>query len=376
MLPVGSEVMLQRVVRLLSTQVGPIVVVAAAEQELPDLSENWLNANRPLASGPVTGSSVRIVRDPVEYRGPLAGLAVGLSHLRGEVDMVYVSACDVPLLQPAFIRAMIEALADAEIAVPFDGCYHHPLAAAYRVSVLPVIEELLAADQLRLSSLLEQCRTREVPVEQLRQVDPQLDSLHNTNTPEEYQQALHRLASGDLAMSLRPLPPYTHIPGVTPHPLRDPAGHSYEATHSSPGHSSPTVHASLTWDELLDHPEFRWAVRLFNHGYYWESHEAWESLWHGAGRCGGQADFLKGLIKLAAAGVKLGEQNLIGVERHSRRALELFWELYHQRASMNDISAAVPLSELMQIADQLRQHPPRPPEDCTGTPRPSLGRLP
>lgn len=177
-------------------------------------------------------------------------------------------------------------------------------------------------------------------------------------------------------MSLRPLPPYTHIPGVTPHPLRDPAGHSYQATGASPAHSSPTAHAPPTWDELPDHPEFLWAVQLFHAGYYWESHEAWESLWHDAGRRGALADFIKGLIKLAAAGVKLREHNLTGVERHARRALELFSELHQQRASMNDISEGVPLSELMLIADQLRQHPPQPPDDRTGIPRPSLGRLP
>ncbi len=195
LLPVGSEVMLQRVVRILSSQVNPVVVAASADQELPDLSEEWLNANRLLTGDNATGSPIRMARDPVEYRGPLAGLAVGMHQLWGEVDLVYVSACDAPLLQPAFIRAMIDALGEAEIAVPFDGRYHHPLAAVYRLSVLPVIEELLAADRLRPVFLFEQCRTREIPVEELRRIDPQLDSLCNTNTPEEYQQALARLAT-------------------------------------------------------------------------------------------------------------------------------------------------------------------------------------
>jgi hypothetical protein len=45
-------------------------------------------------------------------------------------------------------------------------------------------------------------------------------------------------------------------------------------------------------------------IDLFNFGYWWESHEAWEGLWRACGRRGPAADFLKGLIKLAAAGVK------------------------------------------------------------------------
>lgn len=199
MLPVGDEVMLQRVVRRLGSRVSPIVVVAAADQELPDLSEEWFRATRrPAVPSELRASGslpiVHIARDAVEYRGPLAGLAVGMIQLKGEVDLVYASACDAPLLKPAFVSALIEALGDAEIAVPFDGRYHHPLAAVYRLSVLPKIENLLATDRLRPVFLFEECRTREVQIEELRRIDQELDSLCNTNTPEEYERALRRIA--------------------------------------------------------------------------------------------------------------------------------------------------------------------------------------
>jgi predicted metal-dependent hydrolase len=63
---------------------------------------------------------------------------------------------------------------------------------------------------------------------------------------------------------------------------------------------------------------------LFNHGYYWEAHEEWEGLWHACGRRGTTADFLKGLIKLAAAGVKVREGQPRGVLSHARGAAALF----------------------------------------------------
>jgi predicted metal-dependent hydrolase len=63
---------------------------------------------------------------------------------------------------------------------------------------------------------------------------------------------------------------------------------------------------------------------LFNAGYYWEAHEVWEELWHIEGRRGPTADVLKGLIKLAAAGVKVREGRENGVRSHCRRAAELF----------------------------------------------------
>ena len=65
-------------------------------------------------------------------------------------------------------------------------------------------------------------------------------------------------------------------------------------------------------------------MRLFDAGYYWEAHEVWETLWHAAGRRGPTADILRGLIKLAAAGVKVRERREAGVRTHARRASECF----------------------------------------------------
>jgi hypothetical protein len=63
---------------------------------------------------------------------------------------------------------------------------------------------------------------------------------------------------------------------------------------------------------------------LFNAGYYWEAHECWEALWHAHGRHGATADLLKGLIKLAAAGVKVRQRQRHGVVTHARRAAACF----------------------------------------------------
>jgi uncharacterized protein len=112
----------------------------------------------------------------------------------------------------------------------------------------------------------------------------------------------------------REFPPYTYVPGQAPHPVRDPAGHMY---------GEAPAPAQLLVEEWWNCEEYLWGIDLFNHGYYWEAHEAWEGLWHAAGRAGPVADFLKGLIKLAAAGVKTREGSLSGRQRHLRRAGEL-----------------------------------------------------
>jgi molybdopterin-guanine dinucleotide biosynthesis protein A len=91
---------------------------------------------------------------------------------------------------PAFVERMFDSLEDYDIVVPRDGEFHHPLAAVYRPGVLGRIEELLAADRLRPRFLFDEVRTRELPVDELRAVDPELSTLKNLNSPEDYNSAL------------------------------------------------------------------------------------------------------------------------------------------------------------------------------------------
>ena len=93
--------------------------------------------------------------------------------------------------------------------------------------------------------------------------------------------------------SPRPLPPYRFVPGETPHPTRDPRGHSFGVKAEVPG----------PWrlEDWRDLDEWLWAVDLFNQGYWWESHEALEALWHAAGRTKARARFIQSLVHLSAA---------------------------------------------------------------------------
>jgi hypothetical protein len=112
------------------------------------------------------------------------------------------------------------------------------------------------------------------------------------------------------------LPPYTHVPGKTPHPFSDPRGHHFGRRPERPDPPDPA-----RWQACRP---YLYGLDLFNHGYYWEAHEVWEGLWHASGRKGWTATFLKGLIQLAAAGVKVRENRPVGVRTHARRAAALF----------------------------------------------------
>lgn len=94
-------------------------------------------------------------------------------------------------------------------------------------------------------------------------------------------------------------PPYAFIPGQHPHPTRHPEGHSY-------GHEEAEVDY-LTPSEWRQSSDYLFGVDLYNHGFYWEAHEAWEGLWLAARAQADdeQALFLQGLIQLAAASLKI-----------------------------------------------------------------------
>jgi molybdenum cofactor guanylyltransferase len=172
LLPFGPETMLQRVVRLLETVVSPIVVVAASDQQLPPLPPD-----------------VIVTRDEREGRGPLEGLRAGLKALPVDVDAAYVTSCDVPLLVPGFVRQMIDLADGYDVAVVEQDGFAHPLSAVYRRATLPYVEDLLAHDRLRPAFLFEAVNTRRVASAQLT-ADPELRTLRNVNTRDDYEQAL------------------------------------------------------------------------------------------------------------------------------------------------------------------------------------------
>jgi molybdopterin-guanine dinucleotide biosynthesis protein A len=163
---------------------GPVVVVRAPGQELPALP-----------------ADVELVEDAREGRGPLQGIAAGLAHMRERADACFVSSVDVPLLHPLFVRRVVAALDDeTDVVVPHAQGHRHPLAAAYRTSLLDDVEALIAADRMKPAFLFERCRVKRLGDadllgdRRLASADPELASLLNLNEPADYAQARARPA--------------------------------------------------------------------------------------------------------------------------------------------------------------------------------------
>ena len=152
-----------------------------------------------------------------------------------------------------------------------------------------------------------------------------------------------------------PFPPYSFVPGRFPHPESDPQGHSFGVPRGAP---APLVPG--------DGPSCRTYLRgldLLNGGYFWESHVEFESLWIACGRAGLVAEFLKGLIKLAAAGVKHLQEKPAGVRSHSVKAAG-HWRAV---ARHHDVLLGFRLADLIELAETITRD---------GWPKPSPVLLP
>jgi hypothetical protein len=93
-----------------------------------------------------------------------------------------------------------------------------------------------------------------------------------------------------------PFPSYRFVPGLNPHPNRDPKGHNYGTPEPKPPHLPPELWKT---NEM-----YLYGIDLYNFAYWWECHVALEGLWHAAGRKSVQAQFLQGIIQVAASNLK------------------------------------------------------------------------
>jgi molybdopterin-guanine dinucleotide biosynthesis protein A len=175
-----GSTLLYRMTGLLARSVGgPIVVVAAPDQDLPDLPD-----------------AVEVVRDPTEGLGPLQGLAAGLTAAAEYRTTAFVCSTDMPFLHPAFVFRVLAGLDEVEVALPRVGGFRQPMAAGYRTELGERAGELIATGARTPGQLFDVSTVRELSAEDLladptlAELDPDLASVRNLNTPEQYEEAL------------------------------------------------------------------------------------------------------------------------------------------------------------------------------------------
>lgn len=168
LLTVGGQSLLERLIAVFQSSMQEILLVTR-EPEL------------------YTGYPLRIVRDIYSVRSSLTGIHAGLKQTRA--DYALVVPCDAPLLQPAVVRMLIQAIEPGvDVVIPIINDFYEPLCAIYSKQCLNPIENQLDRGDYKITRFFDAVHIKPIPEAQIKTVDPQLQSFINVNTPEAFEE--------------------------------------------------------------------------------------------------------------------------------------------------------------------------------------------
>ncbi|MDD1698025.1 MAG: molybdenum cofactor guanylyltransferase [Methanoregula sp.] len=125
---------------------------------------------------------IRCITDIRGGIGPIGGLHAG--SLAAEGEFIFVSACDMPCINPAVITYLFDCIDSYDAVIPrWNPDMLEPLHAVYRRSAL--LTYLESHDSLSLRAMVRSLSARYVPVDELKILDPALKTFTNINKLED-----------------------------------------------------------------------------------------------------------------------------------------------------------------------------------------------
>ncbi|MEE9583422.1 MAG: molybdenum cofactor guanylyltransferase [Dehalococcoidales bacterium] len=168
----GNESLLQQVISCVSLLSSDIILVVANNRSVPEY----------------TGyPKLKVVTDIYPGKGPLGGIYSGLAASASFYNLVV--AADMPFLNQALLRYMIQISTNFDLVVPRMGRLVEPLHAIYTKSCLIPIERMIKQDILRIDLLFDQVKVRYVETEEIERFDPKHLSFFNVNTKADLEKA-------------------------------------------------------------------------------------------------------------------------------------------------------------------------------------------
>lgn len=131
-----------------------------------------------------------VVVDRYERQSPLVGALTGFEKVQGEYSMLL--PCDTPLISSRVLSLLLDLCINRNAAIPrWPSGYIEPLQAVYRTKpALMAAETALKEKKSDMRSMiLYMRRVRYISTMVLRQVDPELLTFFNINTPQDLKRA-------------------------------------------------------------------------------------------------------------------------------------------------------------------------------------------
>jgi molybdopterin-guanine dinucleotide biosynthesis protein A len=151
---------------------------------LPLFSEILLSANDPK---PYSGLGLRVVPDLFAEPCSLSGIHALLKAVTA--PRVFVVACDLPFLNPALIRRLLEVPGDFDVIVPESDQGLEPLHAIYSRSCIPAIELAAANANWKVSGFYEGLWVDWLPISDGDWLVNGRSPFTNANTPDDWKHA-------------------------------------------------------------------------------------------------------------------------------------------------------------------------------------------
>jgi molybdopterin-guanine dinucleotide biosynthesis protein A len=130
----------------------------------------------------------RTVPDALPLRCSLTGLYTAL--VTAPCPLVLVAPCDVPFVEAALLRLLLQAWRPGLLSVvPLGPHGEEPLVALHHRDLAPRLRDCLDAGALRIASALDRSRLAHLPWASLRRLGVPPEAFWNLNTPEDLEQA-------------------------------------------------------------------------------------------------------------------------------------------------------------------------------------------
>ncbi|MEM3700922.1 MAG: molybdenum cofactor guanylyltransferase [Candidatus Bathyarchaeia archaeon] len=138
----------------------------------------------------IVGSNVRISVDEGDVQSPLVGALKGFKEARNEYALLL--PCDTPLLSREILSLLLDLCPNKNAVIPrWPNGYIEPLQAVYHTKpALEAAEKALKEGKLNMQAMVDRLRgIRYVSTLVLKQLDPELKSFFNVNTPMDLKRA-------------------------------------------------------------------------------------------------------------------------------------------------------------------------------------------
>ncbi|MCD4718695.1 MAG: molybdenum cofactor guanylyltransferase [Desulfobacula sp.] len=134
------------------------------------------------------GWDMTVVTDIISSQCALAGLHAGLFY--ASFPYAYVTACDTPFVKQSVVEYIVGQIEPGyEVIIPSTDDGIEALSAAYSKDCIPLIENNLKKNIFMIKKFFRKKKVKEIPVEQLKMLDPEMEFIFNVNTPEDLEKA-------------------------------------------------------------------------------------------------------------------------------------------------------------------------------------------